>query len=57
MSDNSGPMVGVVMGSQSDWATMQHANLTLDKLGIANEARVISAHRTPDLLEEWISKH
>jgi 5-(carboxyamino)imidazole ribonucleotide mutase len=54
MSDNSGPMVGVVMGSQSDWATMQHANLTLDKLGIANEARVISAHRTPDLLEEWI---
>ena len=48
------PLVGVVMGSQSDWSTMQHANQTLDSLGIGNEARVISAHRTPDLLEEWI---
>ena len=48
------PLVGVVMGSQSDWDTMQHANRTLDSLEISNEARVISAHRTPDLLEEWI---
>ena len=54
MNDNMTPRVGVVMGSQSDWATMQHANMTLDKLGIENEARVISAHRTPDLLEEWV---
>ena len=54
MSDNTTPLVGVVMGSQSDWATMKHATLTLDKLGIGHDARVISAHRTPDLLEEWI---
>ena len=47
MSDNMTPMVGVVMGSQSDWATMKHATLTLDKLGIGHDARVISAHRTP----------
>ena len=54
MADDRSALVGVVMGSQSDWDTMQHANKTLDQLGISNEARVISAHRTPDLLEEWI---
>lgn len=54
MSDNNGPIVGVVMGSQSDWDTMQHVTMTLDKLGIEHDARVISAHRTPDLLEEWV---
>ena len=41
------PLVGVIMGSRSDWDTMRHAVTTLDELGIANEARVISAHRTP----------
>jgi 5-(carboxyamino)imidazole ribonucleotide mutase len=43
-------LVGVVMGSTSDWETMQHATDMLDKLGVAYEARVVSAHRTPDLL-------
>ncbi|MEC8559423.1 MAG: 5-(carboxyamino)imidazole ribonucleotide mutase [Planctomycetota bacterium] len=54
MDNDKTALVGVVMGSQSDWDTMQHANRTLDQLGISNEARVISAHRTPDLLEQWI---
>lgn len=44
------PIVGVVMGSRSDWDTMQHASARLDMLGIAHEVRVVSAHRTPDLL-------
>jgi 5-(carboxyamino)imidazole ribonucleotide mutase len=44
------PLVGVIMGSQSDWDTMQHASTTLRDLGIAHETRVVSAHRTPDLL-------
>jgi 5-(carboxyamino)imidazole ribonucleotide mutase len=39
--------VGILMGSQSDWSTVQHAALTLDKLGVGNEARVLSAHRSP----------
>jgi 5-(carboxyamino)imidazole ribonucleotide mutase len=42
--------VGVVMGSRSDWDTLKHTVDTLDRLGIANEVRVVSAHRTPDLL-------
>ncbi len=42
------PLVGVVMGSKSDWETMSHCVSTLDALGIPNEARVLSAHRTPD---------
>ncbi|KPJ91555.1 MAG: N5-carboxyaminoimidazole ribonucleotide mutase [Gammaproteobacteria bacterium SG8_15] len=46
-------LVGVVMGSTSDWETMQHATETLDKLGVGYEARVVSAHRTPDLLFEY----
>ena len=52
MADN-GPLVGIIMGSQSDWPTMKNAADTLDKLGIANEARVISAHRTPHRLTEY----
>lgn len=47
------PVVGVVMGSSSDWDVMQHAARRLDDFGIAYEARVISAHRTPDLLFEY----
>ena len=46
-------LVGVVMGSTSDWETMQHTTDTLDILGVAYEARVVSAHRTPDLLFEY----
>ena len=45
--------VGVVMGSQSDWDTMRHATETLETLGITYEAKVVSAHRTPDLLFEY----
>src|SRR5471030_1780145 len=45
--------IGVVMGSRSDWETLQHAAEILDRLGIANEVRVVSAHRTPDLLFEY----
>jgi 5-(carboxyamino)imidazole ribonucleotide mutase len=44
------PPVAIIMGSQSDWATMKHAATTLDALGIAHEARIVSAHRTPERL-------
>jgi 5-(carboxyamino)imidazole ribonucleotide mutase len=44
----SAPVVGVVMGSQSDWETMRHAVETLEGLGVAHEVRIVSAHRTPD---------
>jgi 5-(carboxyamino)imidazole ribonucleotide mutase len=46
-------LVGVIMGSRSDWETMSGATETLDELGIPYEARVVSAHRTPDLLFEY----
>jgi len=45
--------VGIIMGSRSDWETMRHASATLDALGVAHETRVVSAHRTPDLLFEY----
>ncbi len=44
------PLVGIIMGSQSDWETMRHAAETLTALGVPHEVRIISAHRTPDLL-------
>jgi 5-(carboxyamino)imidazole ribonucleotide mutase len=44
------PVVGLIMGSQSDWETMRHCAATLDRLDIAHEARIVSAHRTPDRL-------
>jgi 5-(carboxyamino)imidazole ribonucleotide mutase len=47
------PLVGVIMGSHSDWETMQHAVKTLEGLGVPYEVRVVSAHRTPDLLFEY----
>ena len=47
------PLVGVIMGSRSDWETMRHAAETLEKLGVPFETRVVSAHRTPDLLFEY----
>ncbi|MCK6533456.1 MAG: 5-(carboxyamino)imidazole ribonucleotide mutase [Polyangiaceae bacterium] len=53
MAKKSAPLVGVIMGSQSDWETMRHAVETLDELGIFNEVTVVSAHRTPDLLFEY----
>ncbi len=45
--------VGVIMGSQSDWETMAHCSETLSDLGVAHETRIVSAHRTPDLLFEY----
>lgn len=47
------PLVGIIMGSSSDWETMEHAVTTLTELGVPNETRVVSAHRTPDLLFEY----
>jgi 5-(carboxyamino)imidazole ribonucleotide mutase len=44
------PLVGVIMGSTSDWEVMRHASGTLERLGVPHETRVVSAHRTPDLL-------
>jgi 5-(carboxyamino)imidazole ribonucleotide mutase len=46
----AGPPIAIIMGSQSDWATMRHAAETLQALGIAYDARIVSAHRTPDRL-------
>lgn len=48
MSDK--PLVAIVMGSQSDWETMKNASAVLEKLGVAHECRIVSAHRTPDRL-------
>jgi len=47
------PLVGIIMGSQSDWQTMRHAAETLDALEIAYETNIVSAHRTPDRLTEY----
>jgi 5-(carboxyamino)imidazole ribonucleotide mutase len=49
------PLVGVIMGSRSDWETMQHAATQLEELGVPFEAQVVSAHRTPDLLFDYAS--
>jgi 5-(carboxyamino)imidazole ribonucleotide mutase len=51
----SGPRVAVVMGSRSDWETMEHAVETLKRLDVPHEVRVLSAHRTPDALEAWVT--
>ena len=48
--EHTGPLVGVIMGSTSDWETMRHTSGILEELGVAYETRVVSAHRTPDLL-------
>jgi 5-(carboxyamino)imidazole ribonucleotide mutase len=49
------PLVGIIMGSTSDWETLQHAAGMLERLGVPHEVRVVSAHRTPDLLFEYAS--
>src|SRR6266404_3684250 len=49
------PLVGIIMGSSSDWETLEHAAKTLEELGVPHETRVVSAHRTPDLLFEYAS--
>ncbi|MEL6171973.1 MAG: 5-(carboxyamino)imidazole ribonucleotide mutase [Pseudomonadota bacterium] len=47
------PVVGVIMGSQSDWSTMKHATEILDELSVSREVRIVSAHRTPDRLWDY----
>jgi 5-(carboxyamino)imidazole ribonucleotide mutase len=54
MADEA-PLVGIIMGSRSDWETMRHAAEMLDALGVAYETRVVSAHRTPDRLYDYAS--
>jgi 5-(carboxyamino)imidazole ribonucleotide mutase len=51
--ENRKPLVGIVMGSQSDWATMRHAAELLEQLGVPHEAKIVSAHRTPDRMVEY----
>ena len=55
MAQKIKPLVGIIMGSQSDWETMQHAVQQLEALGVPCEAQVVSAHRTPDLLFDYAS--
>ena len=52
MADEA-PLVGIIMGSQSDWETMRHASELLTELGVAHETRVVSAHRTPQRLYDY----
>ena len=53
MSTQISPLVGVIMGSRSDWETMRAATSILEQLGVPHEVRVVSAHRTPDLLFDY----
>lgn len=53
MNDHSPPLVGLIMGSDSDWPTMRAAAETLQEFGVAYEARVVSAHRTPDDMADY----
>ena len=53
MTADASPVVGIIMGSNSDWPVMKNAADTLEKLGIPYEAKVMSAHRTPDRVEAW----
>ena len=55
MSEHSEPLVNILMGSKSDWSTMQHTRDMLDQFGIANECRVLSAHRTPAETTDYVS--
>jgi 5-(carboxyamino)imidazole ribonucleotide mutase len=55
MSDEARPLVGVLMGSKSDWATMRNADEMLTRFGVPHECRVLSAHRTPHDTAEWVS--
>jgi 5-(carboxyamino)imidazole ribonucleotide mutase len=52
-TDDPNPMVGIIMGSQSDWETMGHAHEILHELGVPHEVKIVSAHRTPDRLVEY----
>jgi 5-(carboxyamino)imidazole ribonucleotide mutase len=54
MSSTDKPLVAILMGSKSDWETMRHAGETLSKFGVASESRVLSAHRSPDALVDYV---
>ncbi len=54
-SAESSPLVAIIMGSKSDWETMQHAANTLNDFGVPNECRVLSAHRTPEATSEFVA--
>ena len=56
MTDSSGPLVAVIMGSRSDWPTMQHAHVVLERFSVPHECRVISAHRTPALMHGYAAE-
>jgi 5-(carboxyamino)imidazole ribonucleotide mutase len=53
MGTEAAPLVAVIMGSQSDWETMRHADEALTRFGVPHECRIVSAHRTPDLMAEF----
>jgi 5-(carboxyamino)imidazole ribonucleotide mutase len=55
MSNANSPLVGIIMGSKSDWEVMKAASDTLTKFGVPHESRVMSAHRTPELVTEFVS--
>jgi 5-(carboxyamino)imidazole ribonucleotide mutase len=55
MSTTSTPLVGIIMGSKSDWETMRHSSETLTKFGVAHESKVLSAHRTPHAATDYAS--
>src|ERR687891_1178434 len=55
MADNTKPLVAVIMGSKSDWETMRHADEILTRFGVPHECRIVSAHRTPAWLTEFVS--
>lgn len=55
MTNSTEPLVGIIMGSKSDWETMRHAAETLAEFNVPHECRVVSAHRTPKLLAEYAS--
>ena len=55
MDEATQPLVGVIMGSKSDWETMQHAAAMLAQFGVAHECRIVSAHRTPEWMVEYAS--
>lgn len=53
MKNRRKPLISIIMGSKSDWTTMEHASKTLEEFGVPHECKVVSAHRTPDLLFEF----
>lgn len=53
MANSKNPLISIIMGSKSDWPTMENASIVLNEFGVAHETKIVSAHRTPDLLFEF----